>query len=418
MQINSIHQEDNQIHCEISNISSRDDKEEEINDNEDVANEKPTEKENQLLNETEKVIKNKDENEVKKETKNKRIMRGNNNLKKNSNLDKEEGFQTASKILDSQILGGGSYQTPPENFNSKILGEGNYQTSPGNFNSQILGGGSYQTPPENFNPRITEECFHTSLVNSTPVDCEEGSNQTSLRNATLPYSKESKEKNSLIFLENIKFPKVGMSKRDNYNQNNTSHVTIKELIERVQLYRPNIKTFYKKKNKPSSKILASTQIQSQEMIEKFMRKRKSKRKEEKLNNNVKSISHECFILSEEPKKDRLSEITELLRLEHLDTQEKRSVINLISESQDRFHIPGEKLTATQVLQHQIPTTDDQPINTRQYGFPQIHKEEINKQVEELLEGGIVKPSQSPYNTPIWIIPKKEDSKGNKRWSLE
>jgi len=65
-----------------------------------------------------------------------------------------------------------------------------------------------------------------------------------------------------------------------------------------------------------------------------------------------------------------------------------------------------------VLQ-QIPTTDNWPINTRQYRFPQIYKEEINKQVEELLEGSIVKPSQSPYNTPIWIVPKKEDSKGNK-----
>jgi len=29
---------------------------------------------------------------------------------------------------------------------------------------------------ENFNPRITEERFQTSLINSTSVDCEEGSN--------------------------------------------------------------------------------------------------------------------------------------------------------------------------------------------------------------------------------------------------
>jgi len=35
-----------------------------------------------------------------------------------------------------------------------------------------------------------------------------------------------------------------MPKKDNYNQNNTSHVTIKEFIKRMQLYRPNIKTFY------------------------------------------------------------------------------------------------------------------------------------------------------------------------------
>lgn len=35
----------------------------------------------------------------------------------------------------------------------------------------------------------------------------------------------------------------------------------------------------------------------------------------------------------------------------------------------------------------------------------------------MLEGGIVKSSQSPYNTPIWIVPKKEDSEGNKRWRM-
>jgi len=140
---NSIHQEDNQIYCEISNINSRDDKEEKINNNNHVTNEKSTNKENQILNETKKEIKNKDENKVKGKIKN-RIIRGNNNLKKNFDLDihKEEIFQTSSKILDLKILGGGSCQTSPENFNS----------------------------------RITEIRFQTSLVNSTPVDCEEGSN--------------------------------------------------------------------------------------------------------------------------------------------------------------------------------------------------------------------------------------------------
>jgi len=81
MQFNSIHQENNQIHCEISNINSRDDKEEKINNNEDVTNEKFTNKENQILNETKKEIKNKVKNKVKGKIKNK-IMKGNNDLKK------------------------------------------------------------------------------------------------------------------------------------------------------------------------------------------------------------------------------------------------------------------------------------------------------------------------------------------------
>ena len=53
----------------------------------------------------------------------------------------------------------------------------------------------------------------------------------------------------------------------------TSHVTIDELLERMQSYNPHMNVRNSKKNKPSSKILASTQNQSQEMIDKFMRKR-------------------------------------------------------------------------------------------------------------------------------------------------
>ena len=104
---------------------------------------------------------------------------------------------------------------------------------------------------------------------------------------------------------------------------------------------------------------------------------------------MKNIPRECLVVSEKIGKNKLTEITELLRLEHLSFQEKTSVMKLITDSQDRFHIPGEKLSATNILQHQISTTDDRPINTRQYRFPQIHKEEINRQVEELLEGGIL-----------------------------
>jgi len=66
------------------------------------------------------------------------------------------------------------------------------------------------------------------------------------------------------------------------------------------------------------------------------------------------------------------------------------------------------------LEHRIPTINEIPIHTRQYRFPVIYKDEINKRVNELLEQEIVKPSNSPYNTPVWIIPKKTDSKGNKR----
>ncbi|XP_033318430.1 uncharacterized protein K02A2.6-like [Bombus bifarius] len=77
---------------------------------------------------------------------------------------------------------------------------------------------------------------------------------------------------------------------------------------------------------------------------------------------------------------------------------------------------GDTLEATEVLEHRIITTDNIPINTKQYRYPPIHREEINRQVQELLDTDVVEPSISPYNSPLWIVPKnpirKEISAGD------
>ena len=116
-------------------------------------------------------------------------------------------------------------------------------------------------------------------------------------------------------------------------------------------------------------------------------------------------------------KDRENSIEELLRLDHLNKEEKQNVENLIKKYADRFHIAGEPLRATTVLQHNIPTTDDQPIFSKQYRFPPVHKEEISRQVNELIDNKIIKPSQTPYNTPVRIVPKNLDSHGNRKWRM-
>lgn len=104
-------------------------------------------------------------------------------------------------------------------------------------------------------------------------------------------------------------------------------------------------------------------------------------------------------------------------MNHLNIDERNNVTTLIRNHHERFHLPVEQLSSTHILRHRIPTVDGYPINTKQYRFPQIHKTEINRQVQELLKGDNIRQSQSPYNTPIWIVPKKSDSQGNKRWRM-
>jgi len=47
----------------------------------------------------------------------------------------------------------------------------------------------------------------------------------------------------------------------------------------------------------------------------------------------------------------------------------------------------------------------------------VTKDKINEQVNELLSHDLIEYSTSPYNSPVWIVPKKSDSYGNKRWRM-
>ena len=87
-------------------------------------------------------------------------------------------------------------------------------------------------------------------------------------------------------------------------------------------------------------------------------------------------------------------------MDHLNREERQHVEGLITKYSDRFNIPGESLGATTILQHNISTTDDQPIFSKQYKSLPVHEEEISRQVNELIDNKIIKPSPSPYNTPV------------------
>lgn len=114
---------------------------------------------------------------------------------------------------------------------------------------------------------------------------------------------------------------------------------------------------------------------------------------------------------------RLALLLENLNLKELNEDEKESLIKIFNEFPNQFYLPGDKLGPTNVLKHKIIKTDKKPIFVKQYRYPPMHKNKITKQINELSETGIIKPSVSPFNSPLRIVPKKSDSKGNKRWRM-
>lgn len=114
---------------------------------------------------------------------------------------------------------------------------------------------------------------------------------------------------------------------------------------------------------------------------------------------------------------RYDNLIPLLRLEHLNQEEKAEILSLIKNTHNSFHLPGEPLDKTNATTHRIITTDDIPTSSKLYRNPPVHNREIAKQIEEMINSNIITPSVSPYNSPLWIVAKKDDSKGNKRWRL-
>lgn len=111
-------------------------------------------------------------------------------------------------------------------------------------------------------------------------------------------------------------------------------------------------------------------------------------------------------------------LAENMRLEHIrDPVAKRSIWEIIDKYQGTFHLEGDPLPCTNLTKHTIDTTDEKLIHVKQYRYPPAHQEEINRQLLEMLEKGIIENSQSPYNSPLWVVPKKADASGKKKWRI-
>ena len=69
----------------------------------------------------------------------------------------------------------------------------------------------------------------------------------------------------------------------------------------------------------------------------------------------------------------------------------------------------------------IRTVDEEPVWSRSYPYPMSANEFVNKEIERLLAEGIIRPSRSPYNAPVWVVPKnglKEEGSNENRMVID
>lgn len=114
---------------------------------------------------------------------------------------------------------------------------------------------------------------------------------------------------------------------------------------------------------------------------------------------------------------RVNEVLARLRTDHLNLEERTNLENLCARYSDVFYLDGEPLTFTNKIKHSIKTTDELPVYTRSYRYPYVHRQEVQDQIGKMLDQGIIRPSNSAWSSPIWVVPKKADASGKTKWRI-
>lgn len=126
----------------------------------------------------------------------------------------------------------------------------------------------------------------------------------------------------------------------------------------------------------------------------------------------------CAFEKSKNNSDRVKRLFSLMKLQHLNDEEQRTIENICAKYADIFYLPGDKLSTTDVYTHTIsikPNTS--PIFSKQYRLPYSQKDEVKSQIKKMLEEGIIESSKSDWSSPILLVPKKSNLAEDKKWRL-
>eukprot|EP00794_Sanderia_malayensis_P016602 gene16602-biopygen14025 len=90
----------------------------------------------------------------------------------------------------------------------------------------------------------------------------------------------------------------------------------------------------------------------------------------------------------------------------LSSHDRNQLFQTLLEYPDVFN---NGLGHTTVISHKINTGDSPPIRQHPRRLPYHYRGEVDKQVQDMLTQGVIKPSTSPWSSPIVLVKKKDGS---------
>ena len=89
---------------------------------------------------------------------------------------------------------------------------------------------------------------------------------------------------------------------------------------------------------------------------------------------------------------------------NLTSQQLNEINQIISNFQDVF---SEKPGETNLIEHKIELTSDEPVKSKMYPMPYMVREEIRKEIQTMLDLKIIERSEAPYVSPVVLVRKKD-----------
>jgi hypothetical protein len=95
------------------------------------------------------------------------------------------------------------------------------------------------------------------------------------------------------------------------------------------------------------------------------------------------------------------------KLAHLSRAEKEVIEPVLIKYAGIFHDDEDNdFRSTNVVVHKIETGDATPIKKVPYKTPFALRGEMNRQVQKMLDKGVISASHSPWSSPVVLVPKK------------
>ena len=113
----------------------------------------------------------------------------------------------------------------------------------------------------------------------------------------------------------------------------------------------------------------------------------------------------------------VEKLLNLIRTGH-NREEKLSIDKICAKYSDIFYLPNDPLSVTSVDKQKIYLKETaKPVYVKPYRLPHAQKQEIHRQIDDMLQQGIIEEAKSEWSSPLLIVPKKADKMGEKKWRV-